>query len=184
MTISEQAIKNVQGFDFRNKTFAELYDFFESHPSFRQQTRVYRNQDKKLNDYLFVNATEKDNKEYPVALMEIYIQEKESGCWCKKHLIVSPFSCYLLAADGYKNVEDVFQNLTADENLTSAFRKYMIQSYGAIYKLNCLEFITASSKFESEKLERIYNARREKIKDKKKREIISLETENIDELIK
>lgn len=184
MTISKQAIKNVEGFDFRNKTFAEFYNFFESLSSFRQQTQVYGNQDKKLNDYLFVNATEKDNKEYPVALMEIYMQEKVTGCWCKKHLMVSPFSCYLLAADGYKNVNDVFQNLTADENLTTAFRKYMIQNYGAGYKLKCLEYITTSSRLESDKLERLYNARMKKIQDKKIREIALLGTENIEELIK
>ena len=112
------------------------------------------------------------------------MEEKGSRCWYKKHLIVSPFTCYLLSFDGYKNINEVFQNFTADESLTAAFRKYMIQSYGAVYKLKCLEYITTSSRLETEKLERVYNARIKKIQDKKKGEIDLLRTENIDELIK
>lgn len=171
MTISSKTKNNVKGFDFTSKTFTELYDFFEGVASFRNQTQVYDEQNKYLKNYKFVNAVEKDNKEYPVAIMEIYMEELNSGCWYTKHLIVSPFTCYLLPRGSYKNPNDIFKTYSPDNDLTSAFRQYMLQNYGEQYVQSCKQYITTCSEFEKSKLKKLYESKLKTIKAQEDKEL-------------
>lgn len=182
--INQNVVAKISDFNFTNMGIEGLFDFFKNTDEFKRQTHIYNNQKILLESGDFYDLTENDGNSYPAAIISIYIECKDTGCWIKKIFVVSPFGCYWheyysddfisrAISDKYY-LNNFISHSIVDDKLTKIFRNYLVKRYGNLYKDSCIKFVKNATNIAKNSAKECYEKRISLLEDRERVELDSL----------